>query len=169
MSCGAGRRRGSYPVLLWLWLWPAAIALILPLAWELPYAAGAALKSKKRTNSKAMFLIINCSCLKENCPCVISSFLEILGWLLWPNKWTPDIQTLALANYFILSLGKYFFYVSSLFKLASPESCYSFLFSYFPSNSTSIFLLSFLPLFFHCYMHLGYNQKFSEAPLSWQK
>ena len=29
---------------------PAAIALIQPLAWELPYAAGAALKSKKQTN-----------------------------------------------------------------------------------------------------------------------
>ena len=24
------------PVLLWLWLWPAAVALIQPLAWELP-------------------------------------------------------------------------------------------------------------------------------------
>ena len=34
--------------LLWLWLWhrPAATAPIRPLAWELPYAAGVALKSK---------------------------------------------------------------------------------------------------------------------------
>ena len=37
-------------MLLWLWLWhrPAAIALIGPLAWELLYATGAALKSKKK-------------------------------------------------------------------------------------------------------------------------
>ena len=32
--------------LLWLWCRPKAAALILPLAWELPYATRAALKSK---------------------------------------------------------------------------------------------------------------------------
>ena len=32
------------PVLLWLWCRLAAAALIQPLAWELPYAAGVALK-----------------------------------------------------------------------------------------------------------------------------
>ena len=31
-------------VLLWLWYRLAAAALIWPLAWELPYATGAALK-----------------------------------------------------------------------------------------------------------------------------
>ena len=30
-----------------LWCMPAAVALIWPLAWELPYAAGTALKKKK--------------------------------------------------------------------------------------------------------------------------
>ena len=35
------------PALLWLWRRLAAVALIQPLAWELPYAAVAALKSKK--------------------------------------------------------------------------------------------------------------------------
>ncbi|MDD0590081.1 hypothetical protein PS003_24050, partial [Shigella sonnei] len=35
-------------VLLWLWHKPAAIALIRPLAWEPPYAVGAALKRKKK-------------------------------------------------------------------------------------------------------------------------
>ena len=34
--------------LLWLWHRPVAIALIEPLAWELPYAAPVALKSKRR-------------------------------------------------------------------------------------------------------------------------
>ena len=36
------------PVLLWLWCRLAAVALIPPLAWELPYAAGEALKEKKK-------------------------------------------------------------------------------------------------------------------------
>ena len=48
MSCGVGHRRGSYPVLLWLWCRPAAIALIQPLAWEPPYAMGAAQEVAKR-------------------------------------------------------------------------------------------------------------------------
>ena len=40
--------------LAWLWLWcrPAASAPVQPLAWELPYAAGAALKRKKKNNPK---------------------------------------------------------------------------------------------------------------------
>ena len=36
------------PVLLWLWYRLAAIVPIQPLAWETPYAAGAALKRKKK-------------------------------------------------------------------------------------------------------------------------
>ena len=47
MSCGVGRSHGSDPGLLWLWCTLAAAALIRPLAWELPYAVGEALKSKK--------------------------------------------------------------------------------------------------------------------------
>ena len=48
MSCGVGRRQGSDLVLLWLWCRPAATALIGPLAWEPPYAMGAALKRQKK-------------------------------------------------------------------------------------------------------------------------
>ena len=46
MSCGVGQRCSLDLDLLLLWLWhrPAAVALIRPLAWELPYAMGAALK-----------------------------------------------------------------------------------------------------------------------------
>jgi len=36
------------PTLLWLWRRPAAVVPIGPLAWEPPYAAGAALKSQKK-------------------------------------------------------------------------------------------------------------------------
>ena len=55
MSCGVGRRHGLDPALLWLWRRPAAAAPIRPLAWELPYAAGVALKNKqtkKQTKAK---------------------------------------------------------------------------------------------------------------------
>ena len=45
MSCGVVCRRGSDPELLWLWYKVAAVVLFRPLAWELPYAMGAALKS----------------------------------------------------------------------------------------------------------------------------
>ena len=47
MSCGVGRRCSLNPTLPWLWCRPAVTALILPLAWELPYAAGADLKKRK--------------------------------------------------------------------------------------------------------------------------
>ena len=39
-------------MLLRLWYRPAAAALIQPLAWELPYSAGATLKSKKEKKGK---------------------------------------------------------------------------------------------------------------------
>ena len=45
-------RRGLDPVLFWLWCRLAAIALIRPLAWEPPYAVGAALKTKKKKVGK---------------------------------------------------------------------------------------------------------------------
>ena len=50
MGYGVGCRLGSDPELLWLWHRPAATALIRPLAWETPYAAGAAQESAKRQN-----------------------------------------------------------------------------------------------------------------------
>ena len=39
-------RSPLYLILLWLWRRSAAVAPIRPLAWEPPYTAGAALKSK---------------------------------------------------------------------------------------------------------------------------
>ena len=48
MNCGVGCRCGSDPPWLWLWRRPAGAVPIQPLAWEPPYAAGAALKDKKR-------------------------------------------------------------------------------------------------------------------------
>ena len=42
MSYGVGHRCASDLVLLWLWFRPEATALIQLLAWEFPYAMGAA-------------------------------------------------------------------------------------------------------------------------------
>ena len=60
MSCGVGHRCGSDLALLWLWCRPAAVAQIRPLAWELPYASGVALKSKnknKQTKKQSLGLL----------------------------------------------------------------------------------------------------------------
>ena len=54
MSCGIGHRGDSDPALLWLWCRPSAIALIQPLAWEPPYALGAALQ---RQNTPPFFFL----------------------------------------------------------------------------------------------------------------
>ena len=43
-SYGVGCRHSWDPTSLWLWHRPAAVAPIRPLAWELPYAVGLALK-----------------------------------------------------------------------------------------------------------------------------
>ena len=55
MSCGVGRKHGSDPALLWLWCRLAAAAPILPLAWQLPYATGAALKKGRGEKKDFMF------------------------------------------------------------------------------------------------------------------
>ena len=52
VSCGAGSRCSLDPKLLWLWCRLSAAGPIQPLAWELPYAVGAALKIKKGKKKK---------------------------------------------------------------------------------------------------------------------
>ena len=42
---------------LWLWCWPAATSLIRPLAWDIPYAVGAA-RRKEGRNRKSPFIFI---------------------------------------------------------------------------------------------------------------
>ena len=51
-SCGVGCRCGSDPALLWLWRRPEATVPIQPLAWEPPYAEGAAQRNNKKTKKK---------------------------------------------------------------------------------------------------------------------
>ena len=52
VSCCVGHRHGSDLALLWLWGRPAATAPIRPLAWEPPYAMGAALRRQKTKDKK---------------------------------------------------------------------------------------------------------------------
>ena len=53
VSCSVGHRRSLDPELLWVWLWLAAVALIQPLAWELPCVAASALKERKKEKERA--------------------------------------------------------------------------------------------------------------------
>ena len=53
MICGVVHRRGLDLVLPQ----PAAVALIIPLAWEPPYTMGAALKSKKKGKCTPIFIV----------------------------------------------------------------------------------------------------------------
>ena len=52
MSCGTGCKHSSYLASLWLWCRPTAGAPIQPLAWEPPYALGAALKQRQKKKKK---------------------------------------------------------------------------------------------------------------------
>ena len=52
VTCGVGRRRGLDPALLWRWHRLAATAPIRPLAWEPPYAVGAAQEIATTTTKK---------------------------------------------------------------------------------------------------------------------
>ena len=51
------------PVLLWLWCRVAVAAPIRPLAWELPHAAGVALRRQKKSGDKDITLSLICSLL----------------------------------------------------------------------------------------------------------
>ena len=73
MGCGVGRRHGSDLVLLWLWFGPTAVAPILPLAWELPYAVGVALKKQKKKPRRCsvqnkLFYVENIEICKNSSP-----------------------------------------------------------------------------------------------------
>ena len=73
VSCGVGCGRSSDPALLWLWCGPVAAALIRPLAWGPPCAAGAAQEDKREKKKKKK---ANIQCMLERPHMdVTSSFL----------------------------------------------------------------------------------------------
>ena len=59
MSYGVGCRRSSDLALLWLWCRPVATTPIRPLAWESPYATGAALKKGKKKKEFYIVVVLN--------------------------------------------------------------------------------------------------------------
>ena len=97
MSCDVGCRRGLDPALLWLWHKPATTALIRPLAWESPYAAGAAQEmAKKQTNKQKKTYVL------DNWPLCVPAFpshaLFLLLWLRFANKvWTQKTPGTSLS------------------------------------------------------------------------
>ena len=62
---GVGHRPGLDPVLLWLWYRPAAVVPNQPVAWELPYAMGVALKIKKQKKERERIRILPTEVLLE--------------------------------------------------------------------------------------------------------
>ena len=108
MSFGVGGRCGLDLALLWLWRRPAATALIRPLAWKSPYAAGAALKSKRKTKKTKQ------NKTKQN------KNLNGLG-LLWSpfsdEKTEPLLVLLAIVPGQVLTRQHYFY-----FRMASLTS-----------------------------------------------
>ena len=52
-------------MLLWLWHRVAATALIRPLAWELPYAAGATVEKTKRPKKKKKKMMMKMTKIHE--------------------------------------------------------------------------------------------------------
>ena len=76
MNSGVGHRCSSNPSLLWLWRRPEATALIRPLAWESPYAAGAALEKRKKKKKEAVLQLVIIT--KQQCE--HSSFHAAPGW-----------------------------------------------------------------------------------------
>ena len=56
VTCGVGLRHSLYLMLLWLWCRLAAAAPIRPLAWEPPFAMGAAQKRHKTGEKKKEFI-----------------------------------------------------------------------------------------------------------------
>ena len=66
LRCGSQ----TWLALLWLWHRLAAVALNLPQAWELPYAVGVALKSKKK--KKMYFSTLPNSLMSSNSFLIVS-------------------------------------------------------------------------------------------------
>ena len=66
MSCDVDCRCGLDPLLLWLWCRPEVATPIQPLAWELPYATGAALKQQQQQQKRKVFSINEMFLFNEN-------------------------------------------------------------------------------------------------------
>ena len=104
MGCGVGRRHSWDLAWLWLWCRLAATALIHPLAWELPHAAGAALKKqKKRKEGRKREREEG---RKEEERCGINNDLTPLPAKFAGRIWTRAWGTLRLGPWLLQCCGK---------------------------------------------------------------
>ena len=71
VSCGVAHRHGLDLVWPWLWCRPAAVVPMRPLAWELPYVASEALKSKNRKKL----------CQEKTCNIVLPNVNKCLNYI----------------------------------------------------------------------------------------
>ena len=69
---------------LWLWCWPAVVVPIHPLAWEHPYAAGAALERKKKK-------VLQTHCVSGT---VLGFFTDHLRYSNHPLEWAIPLAAL---------------------------------------------------------------------------
>ena len=92
MSCGVGRRRGSDLALLWLRCRLAATAPIGPLAWESPYATGAAPKKTKKTKQ---YMALHCIYSYSHSIDIILGIISNLEMIqsMWEKRHTDGQKT----------------------------------------------------------------------------
>ena len=86
MSCGIGCRHSSDLVLLWLWCRPAAVAPIRPLAWESPYAMGAAQEIATTTTTTKRQKRQKTNKKQNNKKKTNSEFPVVAQWLTNPTR-----------------------------------------------------------------------------------
>ena len=86
MRCGVGRRRGLDLMLPWRWCRLAAAAQIRPLAWEPPYASGAARKKKKKHREAGA---------RRRIPSLSPAAPMSLGYIV-QSEWDPECWLLQL-------------------------------------------------------------------------
>ena len=131
MNWGVGHRHGSHPMLLWLWHRPAAAAPIQPLAWQLPYAIGVALKRSSPTQKKKKISKALAGLSRSWLP--LSSFSIILCLLSSTPHTHPHNLPLYLQN------------LQVLLRLPPPPASFSIEHLNLPTRYS---LLLGLPLFF---------------------
>ena len=100
MSCSVGHRRGSDLMLLWLWCRLAADPFG-PLAWELPYAMGKALKRQKyiwmNKNDQYTKFLYSSRILSPNCP-GSGVAMRLKGWDVAVCSFTINSQFMLNLN-----------------------------------------------------------------------